>query len=111
MAKPIKVIQKHRGRPATGRDPVSAVRLPEDVTREIDRWAALMEISRSEAIRKLVEVGLKTARFKRPISEKAAAKATEMAEKTLDKMGDKSATAEERDSRKQRLLKGPRGLR
>jgi hypothetical protein len=40
-------------------EPVSAVRLPTDLTAEIDAWANLHEISRSDAIRRLVEIGLK----------------------------------------------------
>jgi Ribbon-helix-helix protein, copG family len=40
-------------------EPVSAVRLPADLTAEIDAWANHHEISRSEAIRRLVELGLK----------------------------------------------------
>ncbi|WP_441254542.1 ribbon-helix-helix domain-containing protein [Bradyrhizobium sp. 613_E4_N2_2] len=47
------------GRPATGRDPVSAIRLPTELTSQIDAWAAEHEVSRSEAIRRLVEIGLK----------------------------------------------------
>jgi hypothetical protein len=47
------------GRPATGRDPVSAIRLPVELTSRIDAWAAEHEVSRSEAIRSLIEVGLK----------------------------------------------------
>jgi Arc/MetJ-type ribon-helix-helix transcriptional regulator len=60
MIKPIKVnLKKKRGRPATGRDPVSAVRLPKDLTKAIDTWGEEHEVSRSEAIRRLVELGLK----------------------------------------------------
>jgi hypothetical protein len=59
MSKAIKVNQKKRGRPATGRDPVSAVRLPVDLTANVDAWAVSREVSRSEAIRRLVELGLK----------------------------------------------------
>ena len=51
---------KRRGRPATGQDPVSAVRLPSDLTEQIDTWAGKHGAdSRSEAIRRLVELGLK----------------------------------------------------
>ncbi|WJR78768.1 ribbon-helix-helix domain-containing protein [Bradyrhizobium sp. NP1] len=61
MKKSISVNKKSRGRPATGHDPVSAVRLPEDLTGKIDAWATKNEVSsRSEAIRRLVELGLKT---------------------------------------------------
>jgi hypothetical protein len=60
MAKPIKVNQKKgRGRPATGRDPVTAVRLPKDLTAAVDKWSAAETVNRSEAIRRLVELGLK----------------------------------------------------
>ena len=59
MKKSIKVNQKKRGRPATGRDPVSAVRLPVELTAEVDKWAEGRVTSRSEAIRRLVELGLK----------------------------------------------------
>jgi hypothetical protein len=40
-------------------EPFSAVRLPAGLTAEIDAWANDHEISRSEAIRRLVELGLK----------------------------------------------------
>jgi hypothetical protein len=61
MAKSIKVHQKKRGRPATGRDPAVTVRLPKAVLDGIERWAALQEDqpARSPAIRRLVELGLK----------------------------------------------------
>ncbi|MDB5610504.1 MAG: hypothetical protein JWP25_7404 [Bradyrhizobium sp.] len=42
--------------------PVSAVRLPAGVTSQIDAWAEAHEVSRSEAIRRLVELGLKAKR-------------------------------------------------
>jgi len=60
MAKSIKVNQKKRGRPATGRDPVSAVRLPVELTAAVDSWGVDHKASRSEAIRRLVEIGLKS---------------------------------------------------
>lgn len=57
--KSIKVIpKKRRGRPATGRDPVMAIRLPNELREAIDKWAARRDLSRSEAIRLLIEVGL-----------------------------------------------------
>jgi hypothetical protein len=51
--------EKKRGRPATGRDPVSAVRFSVATTAAIDKWGEGREIGRSEAIRRLVELGLK----------------------------------------------------
>lgn len=60
MAKSVVVKPKKRGRPPTGsRHPVTSVRLPRILTRAIDAWAAKNgETSRSEAIRRLVELGL-----------------------------------------------------
>ena len=60
MNKSIQVNPNKRGRPSTGKDPVSAVRLPTDLTEKIDAWAQMNDAeSRSEAIRRLVELGLK----------------------------------------------------
>jgi len=68
MAKSNKVVpKKKRGRPATGRDPVTAIRLSAEMRESVDAWAALQdgEPGRSEAIRRLVELGLK-AKTNRP---------------------------------------------
>jgi hypothetical protein len=58
--KSIKVIPKKRGRPATGKDPLVALRLPPETIETIDAWSDRNGIpSRSEAIRALIERGLK----------------------------------------------------
>lgn len=59
MAKSITVQPKKRGRPATGKDPLVGARFPQDLIDSIDAWAAENDASRSEAIRRLVELGLK----------------------------------------------------
>ena len=62
MAKSNKVVpKKGRGRPATGRDPVTAIRLSEELRETVDKWANRQDDqpTRSEAIRRLVELGLK----------------------------------------------------
>jgi Arc/MetJ-type ribon-helix-helix transcriptional regulator len=47
--------ESRRGRPATGRDPVVAVRLPDETITEVDRLARTLGLSsRSEAIRYMV---------------------------------------------------------
>jgi metal-responsive CopG/Arc/MetJ family transcriptional regulator len=53
--------KKKRGRPATGKDPVSAIRLSLPLRAAIDNWANQQpdKPSRSEAIRQLVEFALK----------------------------------------------------
>jgi hypothetical protein len=60
MAKSIRVIPKKRGRPATGKDPLVATRMPAELIKSIDNWGAEhADASRSAAIRRLVELGLK----------------------------------------------------
>jgi hypothetical protein len=62
MAKSNTVVpKKKRGRPPTGRDPVTAIRLSADLRETVDKWAAKQDDQpgRSEAIRRLVELGLK----------------------------------------------------
>jgi hypothetical protein len=60
MAKSIKVHPKRqRGRPATGKDPLVSARLPQPLIDQVEEWSASSEVSRSEAIRRLIEIGLK----------------------------------------------------
>jgi hypothetical protein len=55
------VVRKRPGRPATGQDPVTAIRLSKEMRAAVDTWAAAQhdEPGRSEAIRRLVELGLR----------------------------------------------------
>jgi predicted DNA-binding protein len=50
--------KKKMGRPATGHDPVVAVRLSVAMMDRIKRWARANGFSRSEGIRRLIERGL-----------------------------------------------------
>ena len=62
MKKSIKVTPKKRGRgrpPTGGRDPHVAIRMPRTLIDQVDAWGAENEGTRSEAIRRLVELGLK----------------------------------------------------
>ena len=56
-----KAIPKRRGRPATGKAPSRTFRLTDEFMADVDAWAAAQddEPGRSEAIRRLVELGLK----------------------------------------------------
>jgi hypothetical protein len=49
------------GRPATGKDPVRTMRLSDEFIASVDQWAKWQKdpMTRSEAIRRLVELGLK----------------------------------------------------
>jgi hypothetical protein len=60
MDQSIAVHQKKRGRgrPATGRDPLLSARVPDAVRERVDRYAAEREITRSEAVRELLETAL-----------------------------------------------------
>src|SRR3979490_1166941 len=112
MKSPIPTKRKRRGRPATGQDPVSAIRLSVELTQVIDRWAAHNKAaSRSEAIRQLVEMGLAGIQPPHRRSAKTAARASDMAGLRIDKIGDPSVSAEERQDRKGRLVKGPSEFR
>jgi hypothetical protein len=116
-----------------GRPPVGAiligVRVPPAGVAELDGWIQkhAPDLSRPEAIRRLVEIGLKA----KPISServrrggrsldlgkmakiepaaKAArsSRAAELAAAAIDKMADPAAQPEERDERRRRLTKGP----
>jgi hypothetical protein len=52
---------KRRGRPATGKAPTRTLRLTDEFIGKVDAWATKQadEPGRSEAIRRLVELGLK----------------------------------------------------
>ena len=55
----VKVIPKRRpGRPATGRDPIVVVRLAPVMIAAIDAWANKADLTRSEAIRRLIDEAL-----------------------------------------------------
>jgi Arc/MetJ-type ribon-helix-helix transcriptional regulator len=105
--------KKKRGRPATGRDPVTAIRLPEDLRVRVEAWAAKQgdAPSRSEAIRRLVEIGLASVRTAKPTNKKSAAKAAGLAGEMVDYLSDHSVPADVREKRKRRLLKGPSEFR
>jgi hypothetical protein len=111
MKKSIKVDQKKkRGRPATGRDPMVSSRIPASTVSAIDEWATHNSTTRSDAIRRLVELGL-TVRVKRgqaPAQRDHRAK--ELASKAIDKLVIKAPEAE-KAIRKRQLLKGPKEFR
>jgi len=80
----------------------------------LDVWASRQDDSpsRSEAIRRLVELALETRTPAKP-TRKASNKtrAAELAAKVVDKMIDPTAPADERDRRRRRLTKGPQEFR
>ena len=109
MTTPIKVEPKRRGRPATGKDPLMGFRASPVMRASVVKWAENQpdNPSLSEAIRRLVELGLTVKAKGRRSSESQRLRAREMAAKTIDKLADTAATPEDQASRKKRLLKGP----
>ena len=75
MKKAISVNKKSRGRPKKkgGVHPVTALRLSPEVGTAVDHWAARQDDkpSRSEAIRRLVEIGLRAGQDAAEYQEKA----------------------------------------
>src|SRR4029450_3982363 len=101
--------QKKRGAPPTGEGTLIGLRLEPGALARVDRWAASQKDhpSRPEAVRRLVELGLGIAQRAR-VRTKKAAQAAEMASHEIDLLGDPSASDEERQVRKRRLIKGPK---
>jgi len=97
------------GRPATGKDPVRTMRLSDEFIASVDAWAAKQDDQpgRSEAIRRLVERGLKAAKPFAKTSKRTSAKVKELAGQAIDAVADPRASTEEQAERKRRLLKGP----
>jgi Ribbon-helix-helix protein, copG family len=103
--------KKRPGRPATGTDPLISTRAPTAVIAAIDAWAASNGASRSEAIRRLVELGLAVKAEVSPTGRRRSIRALELAAKTIDGLSDDLASATDQESRKRRLLKGPEEFR
>ena len=83
------------------------LRLPEDVTMRLDQWAEKNKVTRSQAIRSLLELALAGSPSGQR-SPNARSRAHDLANTQLDKLLDPSAPEEERQQRKRRLLKGPK---
>jgi hypothetical protein len=114
MKKSIKVApKKSRGRPPSGgRDPHVTLRMPRELIAEADAWAAAHDTVRSEAIRRLVELGLAVKTPARLVSKPGRRlRAQELATKAIEKIVDPAAPPEERAQRRRHLTKGPEEFR
>jgi hypothetical protein len=108
--------RKGAGRPATGREPTRTLRMSDEFMAKVDVWAAQQpdEPLRSEAIRRLLELGLTAGTNASPSQRSSAARAdraNELAAKTIERIIDPAAPTEERIARKRRLTKGPAEFR
>lgn len=99
--------RNHTVRP--GRDAISAVQFSQALTAEIDTWAESRRLSRGDAIRSLVQLGLKFA----PVItshhsvEQEACAIEDEATGLISTLLDPSLPTEERERRIRRLIEGP----
>lgn len=75
---------------------------------DVDAWATANNVTRTAAIRRLLELGL-TVQAK-PMQTNAK-RANELAANVIDGLADGAASDDDRASRKTRLLKGPEEFR
>ncbi len=114
-----KIKQRRRGRPVVvDAGGTLAIKLPLKLVAAVDAWSRQVGLTRSEAIRRLVEVGLRKKSEQRPSAKdrmarrEKAAKASDMAGRTIDSLVDsESSTEEQKVRRKRRLIKGPAEFR
>ena len=91
---------------------MTAVRLAPALGAEVDKWAGAQTDAptRSEAIRRLVELGLAVKPKSAP-SERQRAALADLASKAIDSVTVGTPNSDEKASRKRRLLKGPEEFR
>jgi hypothetical protein len=86
------------------------MRLSDEFMASVDAWAERQADApgHSEAIRRLVALGLKVKTPTRPVSEPGRRlRAQELARKAIEKIIEPTAPPEERAQRRRRLTKGP----
>jgi hypothetical protein len=90
-----------------GREAISAVKLSQRLTADIDAWAEAHNMARSDAIRQLVELGLDASPGPHRTVQCEPADSEERAVAQIARMLDPSLSAEERERRTRRLVEGP----
>jgi hypothetical protein len=106
MAQSVKASSGTRKAQGVARRPTLTARLPAELVNRIDVWAGEHDSTRAEAIRTLVEIGL-TTEVPHLAEGGQGGRAATLAGQQIDRMGDASATSEERANRKVRLTEGP----
>jgi len=102
--------QRNRGHAArAGREAISAVKLSQELTAEVDAWAEAHDTVRSDAIRRLVELGLNAsaATPERPPAQLDPTNIEDLATEQIERMLDPSLPRDERERRIRRLIDGP----
>jgi hypothetical protein len=96
-------------RPGSGREAISAVKLSEKLTADVDAWAEAHAMVRSDAIRQLVELGL-SASLSGPSPGSAPRNPGDIEGQAVRQIGqllDPSLSEAERERRIRRLTEGP----
>jgi hypothetical protein len=109
MKKTISAKQKSRGRPATGITPMVGFRAGPATRAAIIKWAESQpdQPTLSEAIRRLVELGLTIRSKPKQSPAGRSTRAKELASATIDSLTAGAPNNDEKASRKRRLIKGP----
>lgn len=96
-------------RPSADRDAVSAVKMSEGMTAEVDAWAEAREMTRSDAIRQLVQLGLNASTSAVPpvSARRDPADSESLAVRQIDQLLDPALPTAERERRIRRLTEGP----
>jgi hypothetical protein len=95
--------------PGTGRDAISAVKMSERLTAEVDAWAEAHGTVRSTAIRQLVELGLGSTPSADDVNSAPhdPVAIEDLAIRQIDQLLDQSLPVAERERRIRRLTAGP----
>ena len=105
MSKPTEKRPSHSVR--AGRDAISAVRFSQELTAAVDAWAEAHQTVRSDAIRRLVELGLDAAPISGRGQDRDSPDIEAFAVRQIRELLDPSLPADERERRIRRLVEGP----
>jgi hypothetical protein len=91
------------------RDTISAVKMPQELTAQVDAWAEAFGMARSDAICKLIALGLRAgpSTVSRDSPRRAPSEIEHLAEKQIGKLLDPELPDSERERRIRRLTEGP----
>ncbi|WP_114357675.1 MULTISPECIES: hypothetical protein [Rhodopseudomonas] len=93
--------------PVAGSDGALAIVLDDATLTAVDQWATRLQLPRSVALARLVQLGLGIASGPRPPLMVAPDRAVELAASQIHALIDQDAPLEERDRRIARLVEGP----
>lgn len=85
--------------------------MPPGLIAEVDAWATANDATRSDAIRRLVELGLTIRTKSKQGSAARAQRANELASNTIDNLTSATPESGEKARRKGNLIKGPEEFR